>query len=145
MKKYLVIFVALLIGVVFSVSASLADDMTGTWVLSISNTKVTGICPAGPNATGTCTIAQSGDVFTLILGEGFTCSPESMCKFSGDVKGSTYTCETTDLVDNEGGVTTRIFEFTFTSSTSATGRGTQKYSHPGGFECIWEHDITISK
>ena len=145
MKKFLIIFIAALMGIVFSVSASMAANMSGTWVLSISNTKVIGICPAGPNATGECTITQSGDKFTLVLGEGFVCSPESMCKFTGDVKGSTYRCETTDLVDNEGGITTRIFEFTFTSPTSATGKGTQKYTHPEGFECIWEHDITISK
>jgi hypothetical protein len=145
MKKYFVVFVALLLGVVLSAGASMAADMSGTWTLSISNTKVTGMCPVGPNATGTCTITQSSGKFTLILGEGFECRPESMCEFSGDVNGSTYTCETTDLVDNEGGVVTRIFEFTFTSPTTATGKGTQKYTHPEGFECIWEHDITISK
>jgi hypothetical protein len=146
MKRCLIIFIAMFLGVVFAGNVFPADyDMSGTWVLSISNTKVTGICPAGPNATGTCTITQSGDKFTLVLGEGFICSPETMCKFEGDIKGSTYTCDTTDIVDNEGGMTTRIFEFTVTSATSAKGKGTQTYTHPEGFECIWEHDITISK
>ncbi len=115
-----------------------------TWNFSNFNHSVTGGCPNGSDATGSLVINQTGDSFTLEFTNGMTCSPASMCLFSGTVSGAEYTGSNTAVVDNEGGVATNTFIFTASSASEAAGHTVSTYVHPQ-MSCEWNFDVTLTK
>ncbi len=123
-------------------------DLTGNWNYQLSdNWAYGGInCEPGPAASGTCVIEQSGDTFVFAFLTGVECSPPESCTFAGTVIGATYCCNTTDIVDDEGGSVTSSLAFTATSNSAASGTGGSKYTHPSGlWECYWGSNITLSR
>ncbi len=149
MKRWLfigsVIFVEVfLAGDLFSATY----DLTGNWNYTLSeNWAVGGFqCNPGPDASGTCTIEQTGDTFTFAYTSGVVCDPSESCTFEGSVNSAVNTCSTTDIVDDEGGSVTSTIVFTASSATSASGLGNSKYTHPSGlWECEWGSKITLTK
>ncbi|MBW1808927.1 MAG: hypothetical protein JRJ87_12105 [Deltaproteobacteria bacterium] len=131
MKRRLVVCVVLVSVLVLGGSALGATyELSGTWNFSNFNHSVTGGCPNGSDATGSLVINQTGDSFTLEFISGMTCSPPSMCLFSGTVSGAEYTGSNTAVVDNEGGVATNTFVLTASSAIEAAGHTVSTYVHP---------------
>ena len=138
------------IGTVFLVGFFLAEnvlsatyDFTGTWNYTISHTQIHGPCPPDEDTTGTCSITQTGDTFTLIFLTGRVCDPASMCTFYGTISDEAYSCSNGD-VDEEGGIISNSIDFTAVSLTSASGPGTSSYTQPGEFQCTWCFDFTLT-
>jgi len=128
MKKFL--FIGMLMFVCLFPAKSLFSatlELTGTWDYTLSNNwAVGGIqCNPGPDASGTCTIEQTGDTFTFAFTSGVVCSPSESCTFEGTINGSVYTGSTTDTVDDEGGSVTSVIVFTASSATSQQRMGMQ--------------------
>jgi len=123
-------------------------DLSGTWSYTLSGNWAQGDigCNPGTAASGTCTIAQTGDTFTFAYTSGVVCDPAEACTFSGAVTGNAYTCSTTDIVDDEGGSVTSTIIFTAASVTSAAGSGNSLYTHPTGeWSCSWGSTISLTK
>jgi hypothetical protein len=123
-------------------------DLSGTWNYTLSDCWAYGgiNCNPGPEASGTCTIVQTGDAFTFAYISGVVCNPAESCTFSGTVTGNVYTCSTTDIVDNEGGSVTTTIVFAAASATSAAGTGASRYTHPSGdWECNWGNTLSLTK
>jgi len=149
MKKFLFIGILLFAGFFFVEDTfSATFDLTGTWDYTLSNNwAIGGInCNPGPDASGTCTIGQTGNAFSFAFISGVVCNPPESCTFEGTINGSVYTGSTTDTVDDEGGSVTSIIVFDATSATSASGTGTSKYTHPSNkWECRWGNSITLTR
>lgn len=152
MKKRLftgTVLIVLLMEAFFTTNLFSADyDLAGTWNYTISGNWAIGDlgCNPGPDASGTCTISQTGDTFTFAYNSGVVCSPPESCTFEGDVAGSVYTCSTTDIVDDENGSVTSIIVFTASSTTSAGGSGSSLYTHPtDDWACSWGSNIALTK
>jgi len=149
MKNFL--FIGMLLFVSFFHAKDLFSatfDLSGTWNYALSdNWAVGGInCNPGLDASGTCTIDQTGDTFTFAFISGVVCSPPESCTFEGTVSGSVYTCSTTDTVDDEGGSVTINILFTASSTTSASGTGNSRYTHPSElWECNWGNSISLTR
>jgi hypothetical protein len=149
MKKLLSFSILVLAGLFFCVPVHSATyDLTGTWNYTLSGNWAEGDigCSPGSPASGTCTIVQTGDVFTFAYTSGVVCDPAESCTFSGTVIGNTYTCSTTDIVDDEGGSVTSTILFTAASATTAVGSGNSLYTHPSGeWACTWGNTISLAK
>jgi len=149
MKRWLIIGVIVLLGCFFTADIYAATyDLTGTWNYQLSDCWAEGDrgCAPGPNASGTCEINQRGDTFAFAFTSGVVCSPPESCTFEGTVNANSYTCSTTDIVDDENGSVTSTIAFTADSATSAQGTGTSRYTHPSGeWECNWGNTITLTK
>jgi len=120
-------------------------DFTGVWSYTVTPMGVTGMCPPGVPGSGELSIAVSGDEVTLTFLSGRTCSPASMCTFTGRVEEGQIMVSNTDVVDDEGGEATNAIALFFSSDSNGWGRGSSRYLHPSGFECVWEENITISR
>ncbi len=123
-------------------------DLSGTWNYTRTANWAQGDinCNPGPDASGTCTISQSGNSFSFAFTSGSVCDPPGSCTFEGTVSGADYTCSTTDIVDDEGGSVTSTISFTASSATSAAGSGISAYTHPSGeWECTWGNTITLTR
>ena len=146
MKRFLAMGLTLFASLFFAGGVFSSDlDLSGPWNFTISNTKASGPCPAGPNSSGICTIAQTGDQFHLEFVEGRVCKPDSMCTYEGTISGKEYNASNSATVDNEGGKVTNTIVFTASSAKAASGHGTSTYSHPGGMKCDWKFDFAIQK
>ena len=152
MKKYYFITTLLLVLTLNAFFAgdliSATYDLTGTWNYTLSNNWANGDtgCRPAPDTTGTCEINQTGNTFTLSYTSGVTCNPAESCTFEGTVADDVYTCQTTDIVDEEGGTATSTIEFTASSDRMAAGSGNSVYTHPSGdWECHWGGQIRLTK
>jgi len=108
-------------------------DASGTWLYSTSNTWSN--CPDGsyPTETGSITIMQTGNTFTL-YGDGETAT--------GTVNGAIYTFP--ESYSEDGGTVTVSNTFTLTSSTS--GNGTTNWTWTDGTDsCNGGHELTLLK
>jgi hypothetical protein len=108
-------------------------DASGTWGYSTSNTWSN--CPDGsyPTETGSMTIMQTGNTFT-VYEDGKTST--------GTVNGAIYTF--TESYPEDGGTATVSNTFTLTSSTS--GNGTTNWTWTEGtYSCNGGHELTILK
>jgi len=120
-------------------------DFTGVWTYTVTPMSVVGMCPPGVPGSGELSIAVAGDVVTLTFLSGRTCSPPSMCTFTGRVEEGQIMVSNTDVVDEEGGEATNAIALFLSSDSNGWGRGSSRYLHPSGFECVWEENITISR
>lgn len=152
MNKLLLITVILLVLLAETFLASslfsATYNLTGTWNYTLSDNWAYGDlgCDPGSPATGTCSIVQTGDAFTFAYTSGVVCDPIGACSFEGSVDGATYTCSTTDIVDDEGGTVTSTITFTATSATSTGGSGSSYYTHPtDDWQCFWGSNIALIK
>ena len=149
MKKFL--FIGMLLFVSLFPAKDLFSatfELTGTWNYTLSNNwAIGGIqCNPGPDASGECTINQTGNTFTFAFISGVVCSPPESCTFDGTINGSVYTCSTSDSVDDEGGSVTSVIVFNATSATSAAGSGSSQYTHPSNeWDCQWGNIITLTR
>lgn len=143
------VLIVLLIETLFAANVLSADyDLTGIWNYTLSGNWANGDigCNPGPDASGTCTITQTGDTFTFAYTSGVVCSPAESCTFTGAVNGAVYTCSTTDIVDDEGGSVTSTILFTASLATSANGLGSSNYTHPSdNWECTWGSSIALTR
>jgi len=149
MKRGVVIVSVLLFGIFFVTNLySATFDLTGDWEYTTSdNWAVGGIgCSPGPDASGHCKIVQTGDTFTFAFTSGYVCVPPESCTFEGTVNDTVYTCSTTDIVDDEGGMVTSVIVVNAASKTSAFGTGEAEYTHPSGlWECRWGFNIALKQ
>jgi len=111
-------------------------DATGTWDYTTTNNWASGSIPAcTPEAdeTGTITITQTGNNFTLVA-HGDT--------LTGTVSGATYT-----IFSSETGASgTDTMYITFTVSSSSSGSGTITWSGTDGVEwCEGGAELTFTK
>ncbi|MBN1883504.1 MAG: hypothetical protein JW885_15160 [Deltaproteobacteria bacterium] len=120
-------------------------DFTGVWTYTVTPMSIVGMCPPGVPGSGELSIAVAGDVVTLTFLSGRTCAPPSMCIFTGRVEEGQIMVSNTDIVDDEGGEATNAMALFFSSDSNGWGRGSSRYLHPSGFECVWEDNITISR
>lgn len=147
--KKMILF-GILLFVLFSTSNLFAADydLTGTWNYTLSGNWANGDigCDPGPDASGTCTITQTGDAFTFAFNSGVVCDPAESCTFTGAVAGSVYTCSTTDIVDDENGSVTSTIIFTAASAITASGSESSLYTHPSGaWSCNWGNSISLTR
>jgi hypothetical protein len=120
-------------------------NITGTWNYSSSASVVTGVCPPGGPASGTCTIIKSGDTYTLKILSGRVCKPASMCTFAGQLSGNVLTLSNTDTVDSERGAVTNALGLLVVSNEFIDGRSSSRYVHPQGYECQWSNTMTLDR
>ena len=120
-------------------------NITGTWNYTASASVVTGVCPPGGPASGTCTITKSGDFYTLKILSGRVCKPASMCTFTGQLSGNSLTLSNTDTVDNERGSVTNALGLLVVSNEFIDGRSSSRYVHPQGYECQWSNTMTLDR
>lgn len=120
-------------------------NITGTWNYISSASVVTGVCPPGGSASGTCTITKSGDTYTLKILSGRVCKPASMCTFTGQLSGNVLTLSNTDTVDSERGSVTNALGLTVYNNEYITGNSSSRYVHPKGFECHWSNTMTLER
>jgi hypothetical protein len=160
MKKILLFISALCMLGVF-VSASVAGDtplvpldppinpalinIVGTWDYTSSASSVTGTCPPGPAASGTVTITGGAGAYTVVFISGRTCSPASMCTFTGTLSGNTLLVSNADTVDDEGGSAGNALNLMVYNNQFISGSGSSSYIHPGGFECHWSYTINLTR
>ncbi len=111
-------------------------DATGTWDYTTTNNWASGSIPAcNPQAdeTGTVTITQTGNNFTLVV-DGDT--------FTGTVSGATYTIFSSET---EAGETETLY-ITFTLSSSSSGSGSITWAGTDGVEwCEGGAELTFTK
>jgi hypothetical protein len=111
-------------------------DATGTWDYTTTNNWASGSIPAcTPEAdeTGTVTITQTGNSFTLEV-DGDT--------FTGTVSGATYTTFSSETDSGE----TETMYITFTASSSSPGSGTITWAGTDGVEwCEGGAELTFTK
>ncbi len=120
-------------------------NITGTWNYTASASVVTGVCPPGGPASGTCTITKSGDTYTLKILSGRVCKPASMCTFTGQLSGNVLTLSNTDTVDSERGTATNALGLLVVSNEFIDGRSSSRYVHPQGYECQWSNTMTLDR
>jgi hypothetical protein len=120
-------------------------NITGTWNYTASASVVTGVCPPGGPASGTCTITKSGDSYTLKILSGRVCKPASMCTFTGQLSGNSLTLSNKDTVDSERGTATNALGLTVVSNEFIDGRSSSRYLHPQGYECQWNNTMTLDR
>lgn len=149
MKRWLFIGTLMFIAI-FSAGDlfSATYDLTGTWNHTISNNFAIGDigCVPAADTSGTCTIEQTGDTFTLTFISGVVCDPPDACIFDGKVDGEVYTSVSIYPVDEEGGFVAALLRFTASSATSASGSGAYEYSHPSGeWECMWGNQMALAQ
>ena len=120
-------------------------DFTGVWTYTVTPMSIVGMCPPGVPASGELSIAVAGDVVTLTFLSGRTCSPPSMCTFTGRVEEGQIMVSNNAVVDDEDGEATNAMALFFSSDSNGWGRGSSRYLHPSGFECVWDDNITISR
>jgi hypothetical protein len=120
-------------------------NITGTWNYTSSASVVTGVCPPGGPASGTCTITKSGDTYTLKILSGRVCKPASMCTFTGQLSGNVLTLSNTDTVDSERGAVTNALGLMVVSNEFIDGRSSSRYVHPQGYECQWSNTMTLDR
>ena len=120
-------------------------NITGTWNYTSSASVVTGVCPPGGPASGTCTIIKSGDTYTLKILSGRVCKPASMCTFTGQLSGNVLTLSNTDTVDSERGAATNALGLMVVSNEFIDGRSSSRYVHPQGYECQWSNTMTLDR
>ena len=120
-------------------------NITGTWNYSSSASVVTGVCPPGGPASGTCTITKSGDTYTLKILSGRVCKPASMCTFTGQLSGNSLTLSNTDTVDSERGAVTNALGLMVVNNEFIDGRSSSRYVHPQGYECQWSNTMTLDR
>jgi hypothetical protein len=120
-------------------------NITGTWNYTSSASVVTGVCPPGGPASGTCTITKSGNVYTLVIKSGRVCNPASMCTFTGQLSGNVLTLSNTDTVDSERGTATNALGLLIVSNEFIDGRSSSRYVHPQGYECQWSNTMTLDR
>ena len=78
-------------------------NITGTWNYISSASVVTGVCPPGGPASGTCTITKSGDTYTLKILSGRVCKPARCAPSPGNYQEMSLPSLTqTLLIANEG-------------------------------------------
>ena len=158
MKRF---FVALLIVCLLAIPASIVTaqdvgpapipvdpskvDFTGVWSYTATPLSVTGMCPLGIPGSGELSVAVSGDVVTVTFHSGRTCDPGLLCTYTGSMKGEQILVSNTAVVDDEGGEATNSMALFFSSDSNGWGRGSSRYIHPEGFECVWNENITISR
>jgi len=151
-----------LLALIFAGSVSMAQDdlplvpltspidpalinIVGTWNYTASASSVTGMCPAGPPGSGTITITGGGGNYTLVFVSGRTCSPASMCTFTGTLSGNNLLVSNADTVDDEGGSASNALNLTVYNNGMITGNGSSSYIHPEGFECHWSYSIDLTR
>jgi hypothetical protein len=120
-------------------------NITGTWNYISSASVVTGVCPPGGPASGTCTITKSGDTYTLKILSGRVCKPTSMCTFTGQLSGNILTLSNSDTVDSERGAVTNALGLMVVSNEFIDGRSSSRYVHPQGYECQWSNTMTLDR
>ena len=120
-------------------------NITGTWNYTSSASVVTGVCPPGGPASGTCTITKSGDTYTLKILSGRVCKPDSMCTFTGQLSGNSLTLSNTDTVDSERGTVNNALGLLVVSNEFIDGRSSSRYVHPQGYECQWSNTMTLDR
>ena len=147
MKELGLTMLSIFLAVLLYPAPTVAEDVdpAGTWQATRSNSNTEGPCPMGGDGGGELTINKTDGGLTLIYGKGFKCSPTKVCRLEGSEAEGTHTFTTTVPVDNEGGTVTNDAEIKFTSASSATGKGSSKYSHPSGFTCTWTFDLSLSR
>jgi hypothetical protein len=146
MKRGLLGAAALMTGVLFSGDAlASSGDLTGAWNCSKTSRLTSGVCPSGPSEKGVCTIARSGEGFTLTFSDGFRCSPAEACVLEGTLSGATFKGARSGASDSEGGVYASSVEVTASSGDTASGSGTSSYTHPSGFKCTWKIDLELTR
>jgi hypothetical protein len=122
-----------------------AAALSGTWDYATSNHTVSGPCPIGAPMKGQLVIAAEGDRATLSIVSGAVCSPASLCEFSGELTATQMIVSNTDTVDDEGGTATNAVFLSFVALTEGFGKSSSRYVHPEGFECVWGHDLAVSR
>lgn len=122
-----------------------AINFVGSWRYHTSNHHVTGTCPLSAPTGGTLVIRRSGSTITLVFKSGTVCKPESLCHYTGAVKGDNLVFSNHAVVDNEGGNVTNAIRLSVYSATHAAGEVSSRYVHPQGFECHWTHNISLSR
>jgi hypothetical protein len=120
-------------------------NITGTWNYTASASVVTGVCPPGGPASGTCTIIKSGDTYTLKILSGRVCKPASMCTFTGQLSGNSLSLSNTDTVDSERGTATNALGLLVVSNEFIDGRSSSRYVHPQGYEYQWCNTMTLDR
>lgn len=120
-------------------------NIAGTWNYTSSGSSVTGMCPAGPAASGTVTISGGAGGYTVVFTSGRVCSPASMCTFTGTLSGNTLLVSNGDTVDDEGGSASNALNLTVYNNAFISGNGSSSYIHPEGFECHWSYTINLSR
>jgi len=118
---------------------------SGVWSYTVTPLSVVGMCPPGIPGSGELSITVAGDVVTLTFLSGRTCSPPSMCTFTGHIEGGQIIVSNTAIVDDEGGSATNAIALSLSSDSNGWGSSSSRYLHPEGFECVWEESITITR
>ncbi|RPI79921.1 MAG: hypothetical protein EHM45_01005 [Desulfobacteraceae bacterium] len=118
-------------------------NIAGTWNYTLSAQAVTGMCPPGPAASGTCVITKSKTGYTLVLKTGSRCEPKAVCRFTGSLAKNDLLLSNTATVDDEGGTATTAWVLTVFTNQHLSGKGSSRYLHPEGFECQWSYSINL--
>ena len=121
-------------------SNSVTYDATGTWNWTTKNNTV---CPGDPNPgseSGTATIVQNGNSFTVTVYDPGGIRQDN----SGSVSGSSYIFGYSYAED--GGITTEDITLTLLSSTTATGSGSWIWSdNSSSYTCSGGYDYDTYK
>jgi hypothetical protein len=104
---------------------------------------VSGPCPPGESASGSCTIDGRPDSFFLTLTSGAVCRPPTTCKYTCQPVADGYRCGNTALVDDEGGRVNNTMELETDAGGVYRGAVSSEYVHPSGFTCEWVSRIEI--
>ena len=128
----------------FTISADTVDqptyDVTGDWDYSDSNSWDTCDDTPDPEETGTVTLTQSGNTFTLTTDEGTV---------DGVVYDATYTTSETfpeNAPDGTPGMLTENIVFTLSSNSAGSGTFTATWvADNTNFSCGWGNDFTLTK
>lgn len=118
------------------VAFSAGYDATGTWDFSITNNWVNpgnAGCIADSDETGTATLNQSGDSFTLVI--------DGVIR-SGNISGATYT--STRSYPDEGGTLTETVTFTLSSTSYGAGNASW-YWTDGEYWCEGGSSIYVTR
>lgn len=118
-------------------------DLSGDWALDYTALSHTGPCPAGVSFTGTATIAQTGDAFTLTITSGTECIPAFTCVFEGTVADAVYTGSNSGDVP-DGGTVENTMVFTADSESHAAGTGGSTFTLDD-MTCTWESSFVLSR
>ncbi len=145
MKTTLVLLASFLVWL-GTAPASWAQDIdpVGRYSFTLTDIKIAGDCPMGPDNSGRLSILQQGDGYILTYIEGMKCRPAAVCTLKGRCQGRVCTFSTTVQVDNEGGKVTNSARLRFDGG-SASGEGKSVYRHPSGFQCTWTYLVTLTR
>ncbi len=122
-------------------------DLNGTWNFTTSKPTVSGGCPAGTAVAGTAAITQQETEVTLKYTSGARCRPAAVCSYTGtlDKERNQFVVANSVTVDDEGGTVSSAIRLTVFNNELALGEGTNHYVHPGGFECRWNMNVTLTR